>query len=111
MLLIEDSNVYRLKADIDLRILEACILSMRIKDVQENYMKANFAELFAGVIVEQFMGDVRLRHVDPNLTEDELPAEFIIVQEFMMVDEFFNNNKCKMPLMLKRIAGESESNH
>lgn len=29
----------------------------------------------------------------------------------MMVDEFFNNAKCKMPPILNRMAGESEQSH
>lgn len=79
LLMMEEQNPHRLKADIDLQILEACILSMNIKEVQESYMKSTFAEIFSATIIEQFMGDVKLKQIDPKLIENELPSEFIII--------------------------------
>mgnify|MGYP006893277201 CR=1 FL=1 len=29
----------------------------------------------------------------------------------MMMDEFFKNDICKLPIMVKRLAGESENIH
>ena len=50
-LLFDEDNVHKLKAKIDLKIVEAYILSLDVKEVQELYMKVNFAELFANMIV------------------------------------------------------------
>jgi len=74
-------------------------------------MDPNFAEIFADKIIKKFMGAVQLRMLDPILEEQELPIEFIIDKKFMMVDEFFKNDICKLPLILNKIAGESEATH
>ena len=66
-LLFEKTNVHKMKANIDLQILEACILSQNIKEIQENYMKINFAEIFAAIIIKDFMDDVKLKYLDSAL--------------------------------------------
>ena len=56
--------MHKLKASIDLKIIEAYILSQNIKDIQEIYMNFNFAEMFANTIIKEFMGDVKLKTID-----------------------------------------------
>ena len=74
-------------------------------------MRYNFAEIFADKIIKEFMGDVKLKMVDPPLSDSEIPNEFMIEKKFMIVDEYFKNEKCTLPIMLKKIAGESECTH
>jgi hypothetical protein len=76
-------------------------------------MKANFADIFATLILKEFLGDVKLKQFDGALQPEEVPIEFITEKKFMMVDEFFRNKNAKysLPIILKKIAGESESNH
>ena len=110
-LLFKEDNVHKLKAQIDLKIIEAHILSQNIKEIKEIYMNNSFAEIFSDKVVREFMGDVKLKMVDPTLKSEELPQTFMIEKKFMMVDEFFKNDKCSLPLILKKIAGESEIVH
>ena len=39
-------------------------------------MKSNFAEILADIIVKEFMGDVKMKHVDGPLKVDEKPKHF-----------------------------------
>ena len=39
-------------------------------------MKGNFAEILADIIVKEFMGDVKLKHVDTPLKEGDKPEHF-----------------------------------
>lgn len=72
----------------------------------------NFAEIFSDKIIKAFMGDVQLKLVDPPLQEEEIPKEFIIENKFMVIEEYFSNQtNCQLPLILKRIAGETEFTH
>ena len=57
------------------------------------------------------MGDVKLKEVDQPLEENEVPKEYIIEKKFMVLDEYFKNEKCSLPFILKQIAGESEDTH
>jgi hypothetical protein len=66
-LLFDDQNIYKLKASIDLKIVETYILAQQVKDIQQIYIKPNFAEIFADKIVREFMGDVKMKEVDPPL--------------------------------------------
>jgi hypothetical protein len=62
----------------DLKIIEAYILAIDEKMIQVAYMKSNFAEIFANIIVNEFMGDVKLKFVDAPLKEGEKPDHFYI---------------------------------
>lgn len=110
-LLFDEDNVHKLKAKIDLKILEAYILSLEVKEVQDFYMKFNFAELFANKIVQMFMGDTKLKTIDPPLVQGEQPVEYIIEKKFMLIDEYFQHPQFKLPLMLKKLSHESEISH
>ena len=37
--------------------------------------------------------------------------EFAVEKKFMMVDRYFNHERYALPLLLKKIAGETEQNH
>lgn len=110
-MLFDDNNVYKLRAQIDLKILEALILSEDVKEIQEIYVLPNFAELFADKIVKGFMGNVKLKEVDPPLKEKQEPDVQMMEKKFMLVEEYFNNERYGLPLMLKKISGENEFDH
>lgn len=110
-LLFGESNIYKLRANIDIKIIEAIILGQDLKTVKDWYVLENFAEILADKIVRDFMGDVRLKLVDPPLQDGEVPKEFILQKKFMMIDDYFNNEGNSLPLILKRIAGETEHTH
>lgn len=74
-------------------------------------MKSNFAEIFADIILKEFMGDVKLKQVDGPLQENEKPAPFVVEKKFMVLEEYFTNEKYALPPLLKKLAGETESNH
>ena len=75
-LIFDDSSLHILKAQMDLKIIEAYILAIDEKIIQSSYMKSNFAEIFADMIVKEFMGDVKLKFVDTPLKEGEKPDHF-----------------------------------
>lgn len=52
-----------------------------------------------------------MKHVDPPLLEKEMPRDFIVVKKFMLVNEYFTHDKYSLPMMLKKLAGESEIVH
>ena len=60
-LLFDDDNIYKLKAQIDLKIIEAFILTQDVRDIRAIYTNANFAEIFSDRIVKLFMGDVKMK--------------------------------------------------
>lgn len=41
-------------------------------------MKAHFSEIISTKLVQMFVGDTKLKTIDPPLTEREIPIEFII---------------------------------
>jgi hypothetical protein len=57
------------------------------------------------------MGDVKMRQVDPPLKEMEMPKGFIVEKKFMVVNEYFTHPKYPLPILLKKLAGESEYIH
>ena len=57
------------------------------------------------------MGDVKMKQVDPPLKDKEVPKDFIIVKKFMLVNEYFTHDKYALPIMLKKMAGETEIVH
>ena len=57
------------------------------------------------------MGDVKMKQVDAPLHDKEEPKDFIVVKKFMLVNEYFENEKYALPIMLKKLAGESEIVH
>jgi len=110
-LLFDDSNIYKLRAQIDLKIIEALILSEQVKDIQDIYVLPNFAEIFADKIVRAFMGNVKLKEMDAPLDEREEPTIQMIEKKFMLVEEYFTHDRYALPLMIKKISGESEYDH
>ena len=57
------------------------------------------------------MGDVKMRQVDPPLLDQEMPKDFIVEKKFMVVSEYFTHPRYPLPLILKKLAGESEFTH
>lgn len=110
-LLFDDSNVYKVRAQIDLKILEALILSEDARDIQDVYVLPNFAEIFADRIVRAFMGNVKLKEMDPPLKERQEPEVQMMEKKFMLVEEYFTHERYALPLMIKKISGESEFDH
>ena len=74
-------------------------------------MKSNFAEIFADMIVKEFMGDVKLKFVDAPLKEGEKPDHFQVEKKLMVLDEYFNHEKYALPPLLKKLQGETEKSH
>ena len=74
-------------------------------------MKDNFSEIFSDRIIKDFMGDVKSKYIDDPLKSGELPKEFFVDKKFVIGEEFFKNDICKLPLMIKKLAGESEDIH
>ena len=72
-------------------------------------MKDNFSEIFSDRIIKDFMGDVKSKYIDDPLKSGELP--FFISKKFVIGKEFFKNDICELPLMIKKLAGESEDIH
>ena len=79
--------------------------------MQLYHMKTNFPEIFADKIIKEFMGDVKMRQVDPPLIAGEEPIQFIVEKKFMIVDEYFTHPQYPLPKILKKLAGESELVH
>jgi|DEB0MinimDraft_12_1074336.scaffolds.fasta_scaffold149251_1 hypothetical protein len=52
-----------------------------------------------------------MKLVDSPLADGELPVEFYTEKRFMLVDEYFQNDTCKLPSMLRKMAGELETMH
>jgi hypothetical protein len=109
--LFDDKNVYKLKASIDLKIIEVYILALDVKKIQLLYTKENFAETFSAIIVKEFMGDVKSKQIDEPLKQGEMPYELILDKKFMVAPEFFSHPKYPLPMILKKLAGESELVH
>jgi len=103
--------VYKLKASIDFKIIEVYILSQNIKEIKDLHMKPNFAEVFSDKIIIEFMGNVKIKNVDESLKNKELPLEFYIDKKFILIKEYFSNNKCNLPIMLRKINGETDFTH
>ena len=57
------------------------------------------------------MGDVKLKQVDGPLSENEKPERYVVEKKFMVLDEYFTNERYGLPSLLKKLAGETESNH
>ena len=57
------------------------------------------------------MGNVKMKEMDPPLKENQEPAIQMMEKKFMLVEEYFANERFALPLMMKRISGESESDH
>lgn len=102
-LIFDDSSLHVLKAQMDLKIIEAYILALDEKLIQIAYMKSNFAEIFADIIVKEFMGDVKLKFVDAPLKEGEKPDHFQVEKKLMVLDEYFNHEKYALPPLLKKL--------
>lgn len=49
--------------------------------------------------------------MSPSLKEKEVPEVHLIERKFMMVDEYFTNEKFKLPFILKKLPNESEIQH
>tara|TARA_B110000305_G_C18872262_1_gene373711 strand:- start:30 stop:335 length:306 start_codon:yes stop_codon:yes gene_type:complete len=74
-------------------------------------VKPNFAEIFADKIVKEFMGDVKMKQVDPPLKEGEIPEQFMVEKKFMVVEEYFTHEKYCLPPICRKLAGETEFTH
>jgi hypothetical protein len=46
--------------------------------------------------------------LSPKLKEKEEPEVYMIEKKFMLIDEYFTNEKFKLPLILKKTTYESE---
>jgi len=49
--------------------------------------------------------------LSPQLKDKEEPEVYMIERKFMMVDEYFTNEKFKLPFILKKLPNESEILH
>ena len=75
------------------------------------YTRSDFAEQFADIIVKEFMGDAKFKQIDVRLKPGEIPSEHIVEKKFMVDPEFFTHPTCPLPLILKKLSGESEFTH
>ena len=57
------------------------------------------------------MGDVKFKQLDPPLNQGELPICFIVQKKFMVAPEFFSHPRYPLPMILKKLAGETELTH
>lgn len=57
------------------------------------------------------MGNVKLKEVDPPLKDKQEPAIQMMEKKFMLVEEYFQHDRYALPLMLKKMSGESEHDH
>ena len=74
-------------------------------------MKPNFAEIFADKIVKEFMGDVKMKKVDPPVKDDEIPNLLMVEKKFMVVEEYFTHEKYCLPPICRKLASETEFTH
>ena len=110
-MLFGEMQPFKMKANIDLKIVETLILALDIKEVQKFYMDDDFSETFASMICDDFISDTKNKHISKDLVEGELPIECLIHKKFMMVDEFFTNSTLPMPKILKKLTNESVEKH
>ena len=110
-LLFNEDSPYKLRAGIDMTIIEAYILAQSVKEMHEIYNLPNFAEIFSHIIVHEFMGKTTLEEASPKPKDGEKPVYFQLEKKFIVVEEYFTNKIFKLPPLFKRLGIESERDH
>ena len=87
----------RLKAEVDLKTIEAIMLTMEEEKVKKHALKDHFPELFAMELVRSFVGYLRAIDISPPVKPDEYPEQIFLKDPFMLVDDYFEGLDAPLP--------------
>lgn len=110
-LLFDDTNVYNLRAQFDIKIIEAKLLLWEESDLRKYQMEGNYSEKFSSALIYDFMGDVMLKYVSPALQNGEVPDFFQIQKHFTIIPYYLANEFCRLPPLTKKLPNELEKSH
>ena len=110
-LVFDDSNVFKLKAQFDLKLIEACIL-LNHEKFGDSLTGDNYAEELGALLTNQFMGHERKKNIDhTQLNHHEEPEMFKIEKKFMIIASYLDNQFTNLPPLCKELKNESEASH
>ena len=87
----------KLKAEVDLKTIEAIMLTVEEENIKIHAMEANFAELFATELASTFSGFQRMVDLSPAVKPDEYPEQMFLKDPFMLVDKYFEEPDPPLP--------------
>ena len=87
----------KLKAEVDLKTIEAIMLTMDEKVLKPHIMKADFPELFAKTLVNKFFEFIPLCDKSKPVKLGELPKERLLEDPFVLVDDYFEGDNPPLP--------------
>lgn len=85
----DDCNIYDVRAQFDLKIVQTYIFTMDISEIETQRKKRNFAELFSQQVIQWFYQYFQLANLDAPVASGEEPSDFVIPRGFNLVDDYF----------------------